>query len=210
LSSKECRGCTLGKHVKVAFPNNKHMSKGIIDLVHSYVCGPMSVESIVGGMYNVTFIDDFSRKTWIYFLNTKDEVISKFQEFKALVENQTRKMIKVLRSDNGGEYTSNEFKDFCKKAGINRELIVSYNPQQNGVAKKKNRSTVGAAKVMIHDLDLPMFLWVDACNTSIYIQNKCPRRILEDKTPEEAFTSVKPKASHFRIFGCPVYIHVPT
>jgi transposase InsO family protein len=95
----------------------------------------MSIASITGSMYYVSFIDDFSHKTWIYFLKTKDEVFSRFQEFKALVENQTRKKIKVLRSNNGGEYTSKEFEGFCKEAGIKRELIVSYNPQQNGVAE---------------------------------------------------------------------------
>jgi transposase InsO family protein len=89
----------------------------------------MSVASILGSMYYVSFIDDFSCKTWIYFLKTKDEVFSRFQEFKALVENQIGKRIKVLRSDNGGEYTSKEFEGFCKEARIKRELIVPYNPQ---------------------------------------------------------------------------------
>jgi hypothetical protein len=131
------------------------------------------------------------------------------REFKAQVENQTGKKIKVLRSDNGGEYTSNDFKDFCKEAGIKRELTVSYNPQQNGVAERKNRSIIGSARAMIHDQDLPMFLWAEACNTTIYVQNKSPHRILGDKTPEEAFTGVKPEIGHLRIFGCPVYIHVP-
>jgi transposase InsO family protein len=76
------------------------------------------------------------RKTWIYFMKTKDEVFSRFQEFKALVENQTGKKMKVPRSDNGGEYTSKEFDSFCKEAGIKREFIVPYNPQQNGVAER--------------------------------------------------------------------------
>jgi hypothetical protein len=90
-----CRGCTLGRHVNVAFPSSKHRPKGILDLVHSDVYGPMSVALITGSMYYVSFIDDFSSKTWIYFLKTKDEVFSRFQEFKALVENQTKKKIKV-------------------------------------------------------------------------------------------------------------------
>lgn len=88
----------------------------------------MSTTSILGGMYYVSFIDDFSRKTWIYFLKTKDEAFCRFQELKSLVENQTRNKIKVLRSDNGGDYTSNNFKDFCKKVRI-KELTISYNPQ---------------------------------------------------------------------------------
>jgi transposase InsO family protein len=204
-----CRGCALGKNVKAAFPSSKSKSKGILDLIHSDVCGPMSVASVQGASYYVTFIDDFSRKTWIFFMKTKDEVFSRFREFKAQVENQTGKKIKVLRSDNGGEYTSNDFKDFCKEAGIKRELTVSYNPQQNGVAERKNRSIISSAKAMIHDQGLPMFLWAEACNTTVYLQNMSPHRILGDKTPEEAFTGVKPEIGHFRIFGCPVYIHVP-
>jgi hypothetical protein len=83
-----CIGCTLGKHVKASFPSNEHRSKGILDLVHSDVCGPMSIASITRSMYYVSFIDNFSCKTWIYFLKTKDEVFRRFQEFKSLVENQ--------------------------------------------------------------------------------------------------------------------------
>ena len=62
---------------------------------------------------------------------------------------------------------------------------------------------------MMHDLDLPSSIWAEAVGTTIYIQNKCPHFILGDKTPEEKFTSVKPALDHLRIFGCPVYIHVP-
>jgi transposase InsO family protein len=101
-------------------------------------------------MYYVSFIYDFSHKNWIYFLNTKDVVFSGLQEFKALVENQIGKF-KILRSNNGGEYTSKEFKCFCKEVGIKRELTILYNPQQNGVAERKNRSIIGATKAMIHD-----------------------------------------------------------
>jgi hypothetical protein len=85
-----CKWCMFGKHAKVAFPSNEHRSKGILNLVHSDVCGLMSVASIIGSMYYVSCVDDFSHKTWIYFLKTKDEVFSMFQEFKALVENHTR------------------------------------------------------------------------------------------------------------------------
>ena len=89
----------------------------------------MSTVSLSGDEYYVSFIDDSSKKTWIYFLKAKGEVFDKFQEFKALVENQTGKKIKVLRSDNGGEYTSNEFEDLCAQHGIHRQFTVPYNPQ---------------------------------------------------------------------------------
>ena len=148
---------------------------------------------------------------WIYFLKTKEseEVLSKFKEFKAQVKNLSGKRIKILRSDNGGEYTSTEFNDFCKEAGIRRELTVPYNPQQNGVAERNNRTIVEASKAMIHDQILPMFLWAKASKTVVYVQNRCPHKILKNMTLEEAFIGVKPKVGHLCIFGCPVYIHVP-
>ena len=84
-------------------------------------------------------------------MKTKDGVLARFQEFKAWVENLTGRRIKVLRSDNGGEYTSRDFSDFCIEVGIKREYIVPYNPQQNGVAERKNRTIIEATKAMIHD-----------------------------------------------------------
>jgi hypothetical protein len=115
-----CKGCILGKYTKTAFPSSDSRAAGILDLIHSDVCGPMSLTSLTGSLYYVVFIDDFSQKSWIFFCW--------FQEFKALVENQTGKKIRVLRWDNGGEYTSKEFMDFYAGEGIRRELTVPYNP----------------------------------------------------------------------------------
>jgi hypothetical protein len=123
-----CRRCALGKNVKASFPSGESRSKGIFDLIHSYVSELMSVASVQGALYYVMFIDEFSSKTWIFFMKTKDEVFSWFKEFKAQVENQTRNRIEVLRSDNGVEYTFNKFKDFYKEVGIKREFKISYNP----------------------------------------------------------------------------------
>jgi hypothetical protein len=92
-----CRGCSLGKNIKVSFLSNDNRSKGILDLIHSNVCGPMDVASLNGYLYYVLFIDDHSQKTWIYFLKTKDGVLAIFQEFKSQVENLTERRIKVLR-----------------------------------------------------------------------------------------------------------------
>ena len=97
----------------------------------------MSSSSLSGYAYYVSFIDDFSRKAWIYFMKKKDEVFSKFKEFKALIENHTKKKIKTFRSNNGREFTSNEFKDLCKESRSKRELSTPYNPQQNGVCRKE-------------------------------------------------------------------------
>jgi transposase InsO family protein len=103
-------------------------------LIHSNVCGPMPSISLSGYVYYVSFIDDFSRKTWVYSLKSKDEVLKKFKEFKVLLENLFEREIKILKSDNGGEYTSNKFGSFCRDVEIKRELATPYNPQQNGVA----------------------------------------------------------------------------
>ena len=74
-----CKGCALGKNIKKPFPSNNNRSKEILDLIHSYVYDPMPVISLGGSLYYVKFIDDFSRNTWLYLLNTKDEVFGKFQ-----------------------------------------------------------------------------------------------------------------------------------
>jgi transposase InsO family protein len=151
-----CNGCAQGKNIKNPFPKRDSKAKGVLELIHSDVCGQMPSSSISGYVYYVSFIDDYSRKTWVYFLKSKDEVFSKFKEFKALIENLSKRKIKIRRSDNEGEYTSKEFVNFCKVVGIKRELTTPYKPQQNGVAERKNRMIMEAVKTMIHDQDLPM------------------------------------------------------
>jgi transposase InsO family protein len=131
----------------------------------------MPSSSISGYVYYVSFIDDYSRKTWVYFVKSKDEVFDKFKEFKALIENLFKRKIKILRSDNGGEYTSKEFVNFCKDFGIKRELTSPYNPQQNSVTERKNKTIMEAVKTMIHDQDLPMCLWAEATMIVVYVQN---------------------------------------
>jgi hypothetical protein len=169
----------------------------------------MSTTSLSEYVYYVSFIDDYSRKTWIYLLKAKNEVFGKFKEFKALVENLTKRKIKILQSDNGGEFTSEEFNEYCKEAGIKRELSTPYNLQQNGVAERKNQTIMEVVKAMIHDQDLPMHLWAEATKIAVYVQNRIPHKVLENMTPEEMFLGEKPKVCHLRIFVCPVFVHVP-
>ena len=95
----------------------------------------MSSKSLIKYVYYVSFIDDFLRKTWIYLLKGKSEYFSKFIEYKSLVENQTDMKIKTLRSDNGGEFNSEEFQELSRESGIKRELSTPYNPQQNVVVE---------------------------------------------------------------------------
>jgi transposase InsO family protein len=118
----------------------------------------MPVKSLGGSSYYVIFIDDYSKKTWLYLLKTKDKVFNKFQEFKEKIENLTNKKIKTLRTDNGGEYTSKESVALCKLEAIRREMHVPHNPQQNGVAERKNRSIEETVKALLNDQGLSMFL----------------------------------------------------
>jgi hypothetical protein len=133
-----CNGYAQRKNIKNPFPKRDNKAKGVLELIHSDVCSPMPSSSINGYVYYVPFIDDYSCKTWVYFLKSKDEVFSKFKELKALIENLSERKIKILRLENGGEYTSKEFLNFFKDVGIKRDLTTPCNPQQNGVVERKN------------------------------------------------------------------------
>jgi hypothetical protein len=203
------KGCALGKNIKKPFSSNNNRSKEILYLIHSNVCGSMLVKSLGGSLYYVILIDDYSRNTWLYILNTKDEAFNKFQEFKAEIENLTNKKINTLRTDNGGEYTSKEFVAFFKSERIMRDLIVPHNPQQNGVEERKNGSIEETVKALLNDPILSVYLWGEATMTTIYVHNRSPHCILNDMTLEESFTRKKPNVEHLRIFGCHVYFHMP-
>ena len=126
-----------------------------------------------------------------------------------MVKNQTDRNIDILQYDNGEEFTLDEFKELYRESRIKRELRTPYDIQQNGVAEQTKRSIMEATKAMLHDQDLPMNLWVEATRTTVYVQNHTPHQVLDNKNPEEAFSGVKPEVSHLRIFGFPVYLHVP-
>jgi transposase InsO family protein len=99
--------------------------------------------------------------------------------------------------------------NFCRDVGIKRELTTPYNPQQNSVAERKNRTIMEAVKTMIHDQDLPMCLWAEDAMAAVYVQNRLSHSALGFKTLEEMFTGKKPEVSHLKIFGCLVFIHIP-
>jgi transposase InsO family protein len=160
-------------------------------------------------MYYVSFIDDFSRNTWIYFLRKKSEVFDKFKEFKALVENQTKNKIKVLRTDNGGEFCGNEFEELCKKCGIARQKTTPYTPQHNGVAERMNKALMENERSMLSGAELGQEFWAEAVGTTCYLVNRSPSSNLDDKTLHEVWSRKKPSLQHLRVFGCDAYVHVP-
>ena len=106
-------------------------------MIHSDVVAPFPHISIIQSKYALTFIDDFSRYCWVYFQKHKVEVFGLFKVFKALVENQSRRKIKVFRSDNGGEYVKSEFIQYCAYVGIQMQHSIPYTPQQNGVVEEE-------------------------------------------------------------------------
>ena len=124
-----CDVCQYEKQKRLPFLVNKAWrASEKLHLVHTDVCGPQKTQSLNGSRYFILFIDDFTKLCWVYFLKFKSEVARVFQKFKALVENQADCKIKVLRSDNGTKYTSNQFERFCFEARIEHELIVTYTP----------------------------------------------------------------------------------
>jgi hypothetical protein len=124
-----CKSYALGNNTKKAYPHSHRKTNGILDLIHSDLCGPTTAPSMNVCLYYIIFIDDCFHKTLIFFLKTKDKSFSKFQDFKNLVENQTGRHIRVFRIDNGKEFDSHKYDDLCRAFGIKRELTVPYNPQ---------------------------------------------------------------------------------
>jgi hypothetical protein len=118
------------------------------------VFGPVLVPSLGKYFYYVSFIDDFSRNTWIYFLKNKFEVFDKFKEFKTLLENQTEKKIKVLGRDNGREFCENEFEEFCEKCGIATKNNTPYTPEWNGVTGMMNKTLMEKERSMLNGAEL--------------------------------------------------------
>lgn len=197
-----CDTCNMAKIHVLPFPqNSERATQSVLELVHSDVCGPMNVSSLGGNKYFVTFIDDYSRKIFIYFMHAKNEVFDKFKLFKSYVECQTGKKIKALRSDNGTEYVNRQFTEYLNTCGIKRQLTVPYTPQQNGVAERANRTIVEMAKSMLIHAKLEEFLWAEAVSTASYLRNRCPSKALMGATPFEIWQNRKPSVKHLRVFG---------
>ncbi len=203
-----CKYCVLGKQTKVQFKTATHKTEGILDYVHSDVWGPVRIASRQGHHYFVTFIDDFSRKVWVYFMQHKSDVFAKFKVWKAEVENQTGRKIKCLRTDNGTEYKEKKFMQFCEQQGIKRHFTVRKTPQQNGVAERMNRTIAERARCLRLNAGLTKNFWADAVSMACFLINRSPRVTLEGKVAEEVWTGNEVDYSSLRVFGCPAYMHV--
>lgn len=133
---EQCILCIEGKKSRSPFPKKSYnRASEVLRLIHTDFCSPMPCSSFSGARYFLLFIDDYTRHKFVYFLIKKNEVFDKFKQFTASVENQTDKRIKILRSSNGGEYTSSDFQAYLKNKGIRHQTTVSGTPQQKGVAE---------------------------------------------------------------------------
>ncbi|KAL8101414.1 hypothetical protein AgCh_033340 [Apium graveolens] len=208
---KKCEGCLMSKQSRRPFPSQAIFnSRKTLEIVHADICGPIMPITPGGNRYFLLFVDDYSRKMWVYLLKEKSSAFEMFKKFKALVENGAERSIKILRTDRGGEFCSKEFTEFCEKAGIQRHYTAPYTPQQNGVVERRNRTVVAMTRSILKESGLPAFMWGEAVRHSIYVLNHLPTRILKGRTPYEAWYGEKPDLSHVRIFGCTAVMKVPS
>jgi transposase InsO family protein len=146
-----------------------HRASSPLDLIHSDLMGPFPHPSIGKARYVLTFLDDYSRYTWVFFLRHKSEVFEHLKEFKALVETQSGRNIKSLHTDNGGEYVNRYVQNLCLEARIQLQHTIPYTLQQNGVVERKNISLKEMASCMLHARSLPQNIWDEALNYANYI-----------------------------------------
>ncbi|KAG7302210.1 hypothetical protein JYU34_013686 [Plutella xylostella] len=205
----KCISCIEAKQTRQSFPSEGSRATELLEVIHSDVCGPMQTASLGGARYFVTFIDDLSRKVFVYPIKSKAEVLEKFNEFKNLVENELNKKIKKLRTDNGKEYINRNFDSYLKKSGILHQTTVPYTPEQNGLSERMNRTIIEKSKCMLFNAQLQNCYWAEAVVTAAYIINRSPTKSLSNITPEEVWSGEKPDLSHIRIFGCRAMVHIP-
>ena len=191
------------------FQQSKTVTLMPLELVHSDVCGKMDQKSLGGAEYFLTLLDDKTHHAWVYPLRMKDEVFQRFREWQAEVENFSGRKVKTLRTDNGGEFTSNNFQAHLKACGIWHELTIPKTPEQNGVAERLNRTLVEATRTMLLDAKMPHRFWAEAISTAVYLRNRSPTSTVKGATPHQAWFGQKPRVDHLRVFGSTAYMHVP-
>ena len=193
----KCEICIESKIRKKSFSSTNRDSQ-LLELIHSNVCELNGILTRGEKRYFIIFIDDFSRYTYIYLMRNKNEVFDMFKKYKTEVENRKDKRIKVLRSDRGGEYFSQEFTNYCEEIGLIHQRSAFYTPQQNGLAERKNRTLVDMLNAMIISTRLPFNLWGETLLTACYVYN----RVLSKKiqlSPYELWNGRKSNLNYFKV-----------
>ena len=209
-ASISCSVCKLAKSKTLPFPSGAHRASTCFEMIHSDVWGISPVVSHAHYKYFVTFIDDYSRFTWIYFLKYKSEVFSMFKKFLMYVENQFQTSIRILRSDSGGEYMSHEFHEFLQQKGILSQRSCPNTPQQNGVAERKNRHLLDVTRTLLLQASVPSKFWVEALSTAVYLINRLPSTVIGFDSPYFRLFKTQPDYSSLHTFGCVCFVHLPS
>jgi transposase InsO family protein len=201
-----CKHCQQGKQTKTRFKSKEYSTTKPLEIVHTDLVGPTTTKGLKGERYFTLLVDDYTRMTAVCFLKNKSEAFENFKIYKEMVENEMDSRIKCLRSDNGGEFTSKEFMEYCSNHGIKRQFSIARTPQQNGVVERKNMTVQEMARTMIMDSKLTDIFWTWAVHTAVHIQNKVMLINNTDKTPYELWKGRPTNVKHFRVFGSKCYI----
>lgn len=206
---KICECCIKGKMARKSFPKEStNKTEKPLDLIHTDVCGPMQTKTPGNKRYILTLIDDFSRYTKIYLMETKDLAAACIKNYVELTKTQQCRKPRIIRSDRGKEYVNKNLQDYLRAEGIETQLTAPYSPEQNGVAERKNRSLLEMSRCMLIDAGLDNKYWGEAVATANYLQNRLPTRTTA-KTPYELWFSQIPDLTRIKQFGCEAYVHIP-
>ena len=204
---KPCSACQAGKEVGAAHPSKNIVSTSRpLELLHMDLFGPIAYISNGGNKYGLVIVDDFSRYTWVFFLQDKSEVQATFKKFTRRAQNEFEVKIKRVRSDNGTEFKNTSIEDFLDHEGIKHELSAPYLLEQNGVMERKNRTLIEAARTMLDEYKVPDIFWAEAVNTACHAINRLYLHRIMKKTTYELLTGNKPSVSYFRVFGSKCFI----
>ena len=205
---KLCSACQAGKQVANSHPTKNFLSTSRpLELLHMDLFGPTSYKSIGGNSYCLVVVDDFSRFTWVFFLQDKSETSGIFKRFAKRAQNEFETPIKKIRSDNGTEFKNTNIEDYCDEIGIKHELSATYTPQQNGIVERKNRTLIEMSRTMLDEYGTSDRFWAEAINTSCHAINRLYLHRLLKKTSYELLVGRRPNISYFRVFGCKCYIY---
>uniref|UniRef100_A0ACD5Y6T1 Uncharacterized protein n=1 Tax=Avena sativa TaxID=4498 RepID=A0ACD5Y6T1_AVESA len=210
-----CDGCTIAKHRRAPFPTTSEFREtDPLQLLHSDLCGPITPATFGGKRYFLLVVDDLTRYMWVVLIKSKDEALVALNKIMNSTEKELNLVVRAIRTDRGGEFTSKEFSNFCDDAGIRHFLTAPYTPQQNGVVERRNQTVVGMARNLLKSKNLPGRFWGEAVATAVFLLNRAPTKSVNEKTPYEALYGVKPDVHYLRVFGClgfvkKVGVHLP-
>lgn len=171
-----CDECVKVKQIKVSFMEKENNTSRPLEIVHIDMCGPTRTRALASERYFMLFIDDYSRMTWVTFLQDKSQAFEIFKIFQKMVEKESGYKLKCLRSDKSGEFTSNEFTDYCEKYGIGRQYSTPRTLEKNGVVERKDRTVKEITKTMLNEASLPDTYWKKVIHTIAYTLNRVQLR----------------------------------